>query len=342
MNSNQRSGLNTQLLKDRIRSSFSKAALRYDSFASLQKEVGEELLKRVISQHPISHIPHPGILDIGCGTGFLTYCLAQAFPEAFLSGCDISHEMIKVASCKLQVARDNKIHLTTTDGGVLPFKDNSFDMVASNLTYQWLLDLKAAFLEAYRVLRPGGVFTFSTLGPGTLKELRTCYVETLNIKRADNTVFEIPNPKSQIRNQKNALPPFIGFSEEKTIFSAFENTGFSDISIETTNNIQTYPDMWTLLKTMKTIGAGNPFKEGNKSLARGSLLKRMADVYEDVFSKKGSLTHHSSLTTDHCIYATYEVLFVKCVKQATPLKQLTDRDNTFWSMFSGYKLKRAK
>ena len=86
---------------------------------------------------------------------------------------------------------------------------------------------------------------------------------------------------------------------------------------------------------MKSIGAGNPFKQGDKSLGRGSLLKKMAEVYEREFrvvtDSSAFLTSHtkgfdvevnaptngqlhSSLTTDNRIYATYEVMFVKAIK----------------------------
>ncbi|MEK6599423.1 MAG: methyltransferase domain-containing protein [Deltaproteobacteria bacterium] len=286
--------ITTEIDKYKIRLSFSKAALRYDIFASFQKQTARELVNKLstISCQPSAM----KILDVGCGTGFLTYGMADALPEANIFGCDISHAMIKVASCKLQAARDKKMRFLTADGGVLPYKDGIFDRVASNLTYQWIHDIKTAFLEAYRVLRPSGVFIFSVLGPETLKELRHCYIE------------------AKARFNRNGLPPFIVFLDKQMLQSALENAGFKNISIKKTNIIKAYPDMWALLKAMKSIGAGNPFKEGDKSLARGSLLKQMAEVYKEKFkgqkSKVKTFTDHWPLTTEHCIYATYEVMFV--------------------------------
>lgn len=292
--------ITTAIDKHKIKLSFSKAAPRYDIFAALQKEVAEELLNFGLSI-TTHYSPLTTILDIGCGTGFLTYGIADALSDANIFGCDISHNMVKAASCKPQAARDKKIRLLTADGGILPYKDGIFDMVASNLTYQWVHDIKTAFSEAYRVLKPDGFFIFSVPGPETLKELRHCYNE------------------AKARFNRDGLPPFIGFLDKQMIKSALEDTGFKNISIKNTNIIKAYPDMWTLLKAMKYIGAGNPFKEGNKSLARGFLLKRMAEVYEKVFSVQCSvfsensplsLTDHWPLSTGHCIYATYEVMFV--------------------------------
>ncbi|MEK7688844.1 MAG: methyltransferase domain-containing protein [Deltaproteobacteria bacterium] len=284
--------ITTAIDKHKIKLSFSRAALRYDIFASFQKQAARELVNKLsaISCQPSAM----KILDVGCGTGFLTYGMADALPEANIFGCDISHAMIKVASCKLQAARDKKMRLLTADGGALPYKDGIFDRVASNLTYQWIHDIKTAFSEAYRVLRPEGVFIFSVLGPETLKELRHCYIE------------------AKSRFNRNGLPPFIGFLDKQMLQSALENTGFKNISIKKANIIKAYPDMLALLRAMKSIGAGNPFKEGDKSLARGSLLKQMAEVYGQVFSGQWPVASENNplSLTRNCIYATYEVMFV--------------------------------
>jgi malonyl-CoA O-methyltransferase len=56
----------------------------------------------------------------------------------------------------------------------LPFRHRAFDMVWSNLVLHWT-DASRVLREVHRVLRPGGVFMFSTLGPDTLKELRASY-----------------------------------------------------------------------------------------------------------------------------------------------------------------------
>ena len=46
-------------------------------------------------------------------------------------------------------------------------------------TFQWLTDLSVAFDEVFRVLKPGGIFSFSLFGERTLHELRQCYRDAL-------------------------------------------------------------------------------------------------------------------------------------------------------------------
>lgn len=309
--------ITTEIDKYKIRSSFSKAALQYDRCALIQRETAAALLDKIAVSLPTRNSELLTLLDIGCGTGFLTHGLAKIFPKANIFGCDIAHPMLKMTNAK---CKDKKIYLLTADGGVLPCKDKTFDMAASNLTYQWLTDLDAAFLETHRILRPGGIFTFSTLGPETLKELRYCYAE------------------ASARFNKDGLPPFMGFSEKQSIRSSLKNAGFKNVCIDTVEMIKTYPDMWALLNTMKSMGAGNPFKDGDKSLGRGSLLKKMAGVYKEKFGVRSSelgnqksevRSKNQEKNTCHApppdspkaedasclsIYATYEVMFVKAGK----------------------------
>ncbi len=59
----------------------------------------------------------------------------------------------------------------------LPLKTQSTAMVWSNLLLHWLDDPLPALAEAHRVLEVGGLVMFSTLGPDTLKELRSAFAD---------------------------------------------------------------------------------------------------------------------------------------------------------------------
>jgi malonyl-CoA O-methyltransferase len=65
-----------------------------------------------------------------------------------------------------------RFHRVAADAHRLPFKDGSAQLVFSNLMLEWCHDPDAVFQEIRRILQPGGLLTFATLGPDTLRELR--------------------------------------------------------------------------------------------------------------------------------------------------------------------------
>jgi ubiquinone/menaquinone biosynthesis C-methylase UbiE len=99
--------------------------------------------------------PTESILDMGCGTGRFTVPLAAT--GADVTGLDLTQAMLDRTALKLQDA-----HLTAVlqqgDMAQLPFPDESFDVVVSMLALMHipLADRQAVFLEAARVLKPGG------------------------------------------------------------------------------------------------------------------------------------------------------------------------------------------
>jgi len=150
------------LNKGEIIKNFSQSARDYDKHALLQKALADELFSSVPKLNPQK------ILDIGCGTGYLARRLAGRFPQAEVVGMDIAPGMIKVAS---QRNRLENLAFVVDDGEELSFARHSFDLVVSNASLQWM-DAEKVFGGAWKVLRPGGYFVFTTFGPRTLYELR--------------------------------------------------------------------------------------------------------------------------------------------------------------------------
>lgn len=62
--------------------------------------------------------------------------------------------------------------LLNEDDGVLPFADNSVDVVTSSLSMHWVNNLPGLFKEVNRILKNDGVFIGSMFGGETLFELR--------------------------------------------------------------------------------------------------------------------------------------------------------------------------
>jgi ubiquinone/menaquinone biosynthesis C-methylase UbiE len=133
-----------------------EGAFHYDDFLGplFFEPYAIEVAKR-IDPSPVSIA-----LEIAAGTGRVTRhirkCLAAS---AKLIASDISEEMLAEAKKKLSHL---DIEWQSIDAQQLPFSDNSIDLVVCCFGYMFVHDKPKAFAEAYRVLRPGGVFLFTT------------------------------------------------------------------------------------------------------------------------------------------------------------------------------------
>lgn len=97
------------------------------------------------------------VLDVGCGTGKLVKFLNDNEFQAF--GCDTSEIAIKAAQ------RNNKKNtILKASATKLPFKNNSFDLIASISTIEHLTQREVILFlrQAYRVLKPNGLLFIIT------------------------------------------------------------------------------------------------------------------------------------------------------------------------------------
>lgn len=101
--------------------------------------------------------PGDSVLDVGCGTGEVTFLAKSCAKNGNVYGIDPAPEMITVARKK---AARKKLEIDFRLGVIesLPFPDSSIDVVTSSLMMHHLPeDLKVDGLaEIYRVLKPGG------------------------------------------------------------------------------------------------------------------------------------------------------------------------------------------
>jgi ubiquinone/menaquinone biosynthesis C-methylase UbiE len=107
----------------------------------------------------------PGItgLDVACGTGFPLFELAHAHgPSSHFTGVDIWPEALKRAERKLAVYGLSNVALQLADAADMPFPNEAFDLVTSNLGINNFADPPAVLRECRRVLRPGGRIALTT------------------------------------------------------------------------------------------------------------------------------------------------------------------------------------
>jgi malonyl-CoA O-methyltransferase len=155
--------------RTRLRRGFDCAAPGYDTAAVLQGRIREELLGRL----DVVRLQPAAVLDLGAGTGHASLALKRRYRAAQVVALDLSPGMLAEAARRQTLLR--RFRRVCADAASLPLREASVDLVFSNLVLHWCNDPDAVFAECRRVLRPGGLLTFTTFGPDTLVELRRAW-----------------------------------------------------------------------------------------------------------------------------------------------------------------------
>ncbi|MBJ6137236.1 malonyl-ACP O-methyltransferase BioC [Marinobacter litoralis] len=155
--------------KASIASGFGGASKTYDGASRLQKTMGDAMLSRIPSA-----LQPESVLDLGCGTGWFSRKLLACYPDARLTGADLSPGMLAQAGA---TPGTSGVRWLNADAEQLPLANDSVDLVFSNLMVQWSKRPEVVLAECQRVLRPGGVLAMSTLVDGTLRELKQAWAK---------------------------------------------------------------------------------------------------------------------------------------------------------------------
>lgn len=151
--------------RSQIKAAFS-AALDYDAHARVQHTVATELADRIAAL-PLPEDPR--ILEIGCGTGFLTQALADRGIRGEWLITDLSPVMVE--RCRQRVGETGNRRFAVFDGEYgAPEHGPRFDLICSSLAMQWFDDIERAVTRMLGWLPPGGHCIFTTLAAGTFAE----------------------------------------------------------------------------------------------------------------------------------------------------------------------------
>ena len=254
--------------KKAVAHSFSKAANRYDQFAQLQRDIGLQLLTQV------TQLKRDKILDLGCGTGHFSEKLCQIYPDCQMTCLDLSNAMLALV--------DNKqlpqVSCLQGDIDHLPFTENQFDLIFSNLVVQWSEDLHNCLKQLKKSLNTGGKLYFSTLVDGTLHELTQAW----------KAVDQHPHTNS--------------FLSLDTVKELLQQCGFTKLNIKTETRVLHYENVIEVMRALKGIGANHVHDQQPLAIKGRKLLSLLEKGYAPFVNKQGQLN------------LTYQVCYVEAEK----------------------------
>lgn len=232
--------------KLKIKHAFSNASMTYDSVAQLQREVGRELLTKFLSQKLTGNV-----IDIGCGTGFLTQALLPDCDNVNLIALDLALPMLRATREKLV----DSVSYVCADAENLPFAKNSIDTLLSNVALQWCQPIDKALNELRQILKPDGTLIFSTFGSQTLCELKIAWASVDNFTHVNT------------------------FYNAQQLQTALQQAGFNNLEIKVEQYLPCYESVLDLMRELKHIGAHNVNSARSKHLTTKKTLQTLLKNY---------------------------------------------------------------
>ncbi len=175
--------------KNNVIRNFDKNSITYDQNCEVQKAIAQSLAADLPDNKNISDI-----LEIGCGTGNLTQYLLCLYKNKNLCITDISPAMIDMAKEKLP---DKNIKWAVFDGEN-PDISQKYDLIVSNMAFQWFEDMDSTIINLSKSLNDGGSLFYSVPSKESFKEWKTT-LESLNLPSG---ILDFTAPPSIYRQEE--------------------------------------------------------------------------------------------------------------------------------------------
>ncbi|MDO8533228.1 MAG: methyltransferase domain-containing protein [Xanthobacteraceae bacterium] len=181
------------------------------------------------------------------------------------------------------------------DEEALPFANETFDLVVSALSLQWVNDLPGTLAQICRALKPDGLLLAALPGGDTLTELRQC------LALAEDEI------------EGGASPRVAPFVEVRALGSLLQRAGFALPVTDVDRLTVRYASMIDLLRDLRRMGATNALIERRRTPLLRATLARAAALYAERFADP-----------DGRLRATFDVLWISGwaphASQQKPLK----------------------
>jgi malonyl-CoA O-methyltransferase len=259
---------------------FNRHSGSYDRHSRVQQSMAADLVGRLGTRHRAPR----AILELGCGTGFLTELLVTRFPQTTVCAIDTADKMVEATSRR--VSSSARLELAVADAEGFD-AGRRFDLIVSNAAVQWFVDHAGFPAHLATLLEPGGATVHSTFGPRTFQEL-----------------FETIAEVSSERGLKPA-PRGLNLPTASVWEAWMKEAGFVDVTCTSELVRAGYADCWTFLRSVRAIGASNGSGGGRSAALLGEVARRYDGRYRDADG----------------VYATYEVVTIEAVAPAPETSQ---------------------
>ena len=236
-----------------LRERRARAARELTAHDFLLTEIAERLADR------LSDIARrfPVALDLGARDGIL---------ERTLQGRGGIETLIQSETWLVSAQRLQGGAALVADEELLPFKEQCFDAVLSNLALHWVNDLPGALAQIRSSLKPDGLFLASLFGTGTLQELRTALME------------------AELAETGGASPRVSPFADLRDAAGLLQRAGFALPVADADTVTVTYGDFFALLRDLRGMGETNILFDRLKQPTRRTVFARAAAIYQDRFA----------------------------------------------------------
>ena len=249
--------------KNLVKKNFSKGAKTYDDYAHIQKYMADKLAGLIESE-----CDEKSILEIGCGTGYLSRRILEHFPNSNIDLLDISENMLD--KTKENLGDFSNINYILADVETYKF-NKKYDLIVSNAVLQWIENPDELFKKLKKMLSENGKIMFATFGKDTYKELTNSFNEI--------------DPNCQYSQNFLSLEDFVEICEK----------GYSVLYTKEEYKLEEYSNVLEFLRGIKKIGANCALPNKRK------LSKDKVKLLESTYRKNYSVGN-GIYATNHILY----------------------------------------